>query len=69
MADAGVVVIDNSSAFRLAEDVPLCIPEINIDAARGRKLIANPNCTTSIALMALAPIHRKFGIKRVSTCD
>ena len=49
----------------MAEDVPLCVPEINIGATKGKKLVANPNCTTSIAMMALAPIHKKFGIKKV----
>eukprot|EP00953_Heterococcus_sp_UTEX-ZZ885_P022999 12674-Heterococcus_DN1.PRE.3 len=60
----GPVVIDNSSAWRMDPDVPLVVPEINISAARGKKLIANPNCTTSIALMALYPLHKEFGIKR-----
>ena len=60
----GVLVIDNSSAFRYTDGIPLCIPEINIHATKNKKLIANPNCTTAIALMALAPIHKKYGIKR-----
>eukprot|EP00953_Heterococcus_sp_UTEX-ZZ885_P020456 11444-Heterococcus_DN1.PRE.3 len=60
----GPVVIDNSSAWRMDPDVPLVVPEINISVARGKKLIANPNCTTSIALMALYPLHKEFGIKR-----
>lgn len=64
LAQAGVLVIDNSSAFRLRPDVPLVVPEINIKAAKGKKLIANPNCTTAIALMALAPIHKRFKIKK-----
>ena len=51
LAEAGVLVIDNSSAFRMKDGVPLVVPEINIAAARGKKLIANPNCTTAIALM------------------
>ena len=59
LAEAGVLVIDNSSAFRMKEGVPLVIPEINIKAAKGKKLVANPNCTTAIALMALWPIHQK----------
>ncbi len=63
---AGAVVIDNSSAYRLDEDVPLVIPEINgADAAGHRGIIANPNCTTAVTLMALAPLHRAFGVKRV----
>lgn len=64
LADAGVLVIDNSSAFRMNDKVPLIVPEINIAAAKGKKLIANPNCTTAIALMALWPIHQRFKIKR-----
>ena len=65
-ANGGPLVIDNSSAFRYDPKVPLVIPEINGGVAKrsGKKLIANPNCTTAIALMALAPIHAKFGIKR-----
>merc|ERR1711892_1118052 len=64
--DAGALVIDNSSAFRYTDGIPLVVPEINADAARksDKKLIANPNCTTAIALMALAPLHKEFGIKR-----
>ncbi len=64
LAAAGVLVIDNSSAFRMKEGVPLVIPEINIAAAKGKKLVANPNCTTAIALMALWPIHQKYKIKK-----
>merc|ERR1719247_458317 len=65
-ADDGPLVIDNSSAFRYDDDVPLVVPEINAEAAKKSKskLIANPNCTTAIALMALAPLHEQFGIKR-----
>ena len=63
---AGAVVVDNSSAFRMDEAVPLVIPEINgADAAAHRGIIANPNCTTAVTLMALAPLHRAFGVKRV----
>src|SRR2546423_6623572 len=63
--DAGVVVIDNSSAFRMEPDVPLVIPEINgADVKQHRGLIANPNCTTAVALMALYPLHRAFGVRR-----
>ncbi|MCL1941460.1 MAG: aspartate-semialdehyde dehydrogenase [Synergistaceae bacterium] len=62
----GAVVIDNSSAFRMDENVPLVIPEINSgDIAAHKGIIANPNCSTIIALMALAPLHREFGIKRI----
>jgi aspartate-semialdehyde dehydrogenase len=64
--DAGAVVIDNSSVFRMEPDVPLVIPEINGDDVRHhRGLIANPNCTTAVALMALYPLHRAFGVRRV----
>jgi aspartate-semialdehyde dehydrogenase len=62
----GTVVIDNSSVYRMEADVPLVIPEINGDDVRQhRGLIANPNCTTAVALMALYPLHRAFGVRRV----
>jgi aspartate-semialdehyde dehydrogenase len=62
---AGAVVIDNSPAFRMDADVPLVIPEINGDDVRAHKgIIANPNCTAAVALMALYPLHRVFGVKR-----
>lgn len=66
-AAAGAVVIDNSSAFRMDPDVPLVVPEINPAAAkvRPRNIIANPNCTTIISLMALAPLHEAFGLEGV----
>jgi len=66
-AAAGCVVIDNSSAFRMDEDVPLVVPEINPEAAanRPRQIIANPNCSTIITLMGLAPLHRAFGLKGI----
>lgn len=66
-AAAGAVVIDNSSAFRMDPDVPLVVPEINPQDAKNhpRNIIANPNCTTIISLMALAPLHEKFGLKSV----
>ena len=53
------------SAFRYEKDVPLCVPEINAEATKGSKLIANPNCTTAIGLMALWPLHKLFGLKKV----
>jgi aspartate-semialdehyde dehydrogenase len=63
---AGAVVIDNSSAFRMEQDVPLVVPEINPeDIQKHRGIIANPNCTTIIALMALYPLHKVFRVKRV----
>ena len=66
-AAAGAVVIDNSSAFRMEADVPLVVPEINPEAAKNhpRNIIANPNCTTIISLMALAPLHQAFGLRSV----
>jgi len=65
-ARAGCVVIDNSSAFRMDPNVPLVIPEINpADMESHRGIIANPNCTTAVALMALYPLHRAFGCRRV----
>jgi aspartate-semialdehyde dehydrogenase len=64
LSNAGVLVIDNSSAFRNKDGIPLVVPEINIASAKGKKLIANPNCTTAIALMALWPIHQRFKIKK-----
>jgi aspartate-semialdehyde dehydrogenase len=64
--DAGAVVIDNSSTFRMNPDVPLVIPEINGEDVRShRGLIANPNCTTAVALMAIYPLHRTFAVRRV----
>ena len=63
---AGAVVVDNSSAFRMDPEVPLVIPEINgDDVALHRGIVANPNCTTAIAMMALGPLHRAFGLTRV----
>jgi aspartate-semialdehyde dehydrogenase len=65
LAARRAVVVDNSSALRLADDVPLVVPEVNAEAAIGAKLIANPNCTTAIAVVALAPLHAAFGLRRV----
>ena len=64
-ADAGCVVIDNSSAFRMDPEVPLVVPEINPEAAQNhpKNIIANPNCSTIITMMGLAPLHRAFGLK------
>ncbi|HUK08559.1 MAG TPA: aspartate-semialdehyde dehydrogenase [Stellaceae bacterium] len=59
------LVIDCSSALRLERDVPLVIPEINAGAARGHRLIANPNCTMAVAAMALWPLHQAFRLKKV----
>lgn len=65
-AEAGTVVIDNSSAWRMDGNTPLVVPEVNIDvAADGSKIIANPNCSTIQLVVALAPLHKAFGLKRV----
>jgi len=63
----GCVVIDNSSAFRMKEGFALCVPEINADSAKksNKKVISNPNCTTAIGIMALWPLHQKYGLKKV----
>lgn len=62
----GAIVIDNSSAYRLEPDVPLVIPEINAHALKTHKgIIASPNCSATIMLMALAPLHRHTPIKRI----
>lgn len=74
-ATAGVMVVSNASAFRMAEDVPLLVPEVNADhlallevqrAGRGWRggIVANPNCSTAALVMALAPLHRAFGLER-----
>jgi aspartate-semialdehyde dehydrogenase len=62
---AGCLVIDKSSAYRMDPAVPLVIPEINPEALRSHQgIIANPNCSTAVALMGLYPLHRRFGLKR-----
>jgi aspartate-semialdehyde dehydrogenase len=61
----GAVIIDNGSDYRMDPNVPLVIPEINGDAARGHNgIIANPNCTAAVMLMGLAPLHKAFRVKR-----
>ena len=67
-AAAGAVVIDNSSAFRYDDDVPLVVSEVNPEAAkhRPRGIIANPNCSTMQMVVAIGPIHRKVGIERIN---
>ncbi len=65
-ARVGCVVIDNSSAFRMDDTVPLVIPEINAADVKWHKgIIANPNCTTAVTLMALYPLHQAFKVKRI----
>jgi len=66
LAEKGVVIIDNSSKFRMDEGVPLVVPEVNGDAVKLHKgIIANPNCSTIQSVVALAPLHKAFGLKRV----
>ncbi len=68
-ADAGVVVIDNTSQFRYDYDVPLVVPEVNPEAIaefRNRNIIANPNCSTIQMLVALKPIYDAVGIERIN---
>ena len=67
-AAAGAVVIDNSSAFRYDDDVPLVVSEVNPEALKNRPrgIIANPNCSTMQMLVALAPLHRQYGIERIN---
>jgi aspartate-semialdehyde dehydrogenase len=63
---AGAVVVDNSSAYRMDPDVPLVVPEVNADALKDHKgIIANPNCTTIIANVAVYPLHAKNPLKRM----
>jgi aspartate-semialdehyde dehydrogenase len=69
-SSAGATVVDNSSAFRMAEDVPLVVPEVNPEALAGTTLgqggiIANPNCSTIIMLMAVTPLHRAAKVRRM----
>ena len=63
---AGAIVVDNSSAFRMDPKVPLIVPEINAaEVASHTGILANPNCTTAITLMAVYPLHQAFGLKRI----
>lgn len=65
-AENGTVVIDNSSAWRMEKEIPLVVPEINAGVITGKdKIIANPNCSTIQMLIAIAPLHREYGIKRL----
>ncbi len=66
VTDAGAVMVDNSSAFRMEDDVPLVVPEVNPeDIAKHHGVIANPNCTTAIMLVAVAPLHRAKKLRRL----
>src|SRR5258706_1592947 len=68
-AKAGAVVIDNSSAFRMEADVPLVVPEVNPQAVTqalvGRRIIANPNCSTIQLVVVMKPLHDAAGLKQV----
>ncbi|NTS39558.1 aspartate-semialdehyde dehydrogenase [Flavisolibacter sp. BT320] len=65
-AEAGITVIDNSSAWRMDPSKPLVVPEVNADVLTASdKIIANPNCSTIQMVVALQPLHKKYGIKRV----
>jgi len=70
-AEAGCVVIDNTSQFRYDDDIPLVVPEVNEDAIAGytaRGIIANPNCSTIQMVVALKPIYDAVGIERINVC-
>jgi aspartate-semialdehyde dehydrogenase len=65
-AEAGITVIDNSSAWRMDPNKPLIVPEINADIlTKDDKIIANPNCSTIQMVVALNPLHKKYGAKRI----
>ena len=65
-AEAGITVIDNSSAWRMDPGKPLVVPEVNADVLTARdKIIANPNCSTIQMVVALQPLHKKYTIRRV----
>lgn len=66
LAEKGCIVIDNSSYFRMQKDVPLVVPEVNPEAINQHKnIIANPNCSTIQAMVALAPLHKQYKIKKL----
>ncbi len=70
-AAKGCIVVDNTSHFRYDDEIPLVVPEVNPKAIgdyKNRNIIANPNCSTIQMLVALNPIHRKAGIKRINVC-
>ncbi len=66
LVEADAVVVDNTSYWRMQDEVPLIVAGVNPEAAEGhRGILANPNCTTMVMMMALAPIHRAVGLERV----
>jgi aspartate-semialdehyde dehydrogenase len=66
-AARGATVVDNSAAFRMEPDVPLVVPEVNKDALRQRprRIVSNANCTTMAMIMAIAPLHREYGLREL----
>jgi len=65
-AKAGNIVIDNSSQWRMTNDIPLVVPEVNADILKDyRGIISNPNCSTIQMIVALAPLHKRYGIKKI----
>jgi aspartate-semialdehyde dehydrogenase len=70
-ATRGAIAVDNSAAFRMAEDIPLVIPEINGDMldTLPRRIVANPNCTVATFAVPLAPLHREARLRRVIACS
>ncbi len=66
-AARGAVVVDNSGAFRMDPDVPLIVPEVNLDQIhhRPRGIIANPNCTTLAMIVAIGALHREYGLREL----
>lgn len=67
LSEQGTIVIDNSSAFRMQEGIPLIVPEVNrIDLSQEKTLIANPNCSTIQSVVALAPLSEVYGLTRVA---
>lgn len=65
-AEKGIVVIDNSSAWRMNKDIPLVVPEVNPEEILNHKgIISNPNCSTIQAVVTLKPLHDRYGIKRI----
>ncbi|XVU25206.1 aspartate-semialdehyde dehydrogenase [Actinoplanes sp. CA-054009] len=67
VAGRGVIVVDNSAAFRMEPDVPLVVPEVNPDALRHRprNIVSNANCTVMAMIMAIAPLHREYGLREL----
>ncbi|WP_250031592.1 aspartate-semialdehyde dehydrogenase [Paractinoplanes maris] len=67
IAARGVLVVDNSAAFRMDADVPIVVPEVNLEALsyRPRGIIANANCTVMAMIMAIAPLHREYGLREL----